>query len=172
MTGKPTGRLVHTADGADLVVTRIFRAGIEDVWASVTEPDRTARWYGRWVGDAAPGRTIKVQMAYEEGAPWMEMHIDVCDAPRRLALSATAEAGGWRVELLLTYAEGRTELQLVHHLETTEGVGEFGPGWEYYLDLLVAAREGTPRPEFADYYSAMKPYYDALRTDLDASGNA
>jgi len=37
-----------------------------------------------------------------------------------------------------------------------------GPGWEYYLDMLVAARDGTPAPVFDDYYPAMKPYYEAL----------
>lgn len=49
----PTGRLFPAADGTDLVVSRTFRAPIEDVWASVTESDRTARWFGAWQGDAA-----------------------------------------------------------------------------------------------------------------------
>jgi hypothetical protein len=48
----------------------------------------------------------------------------------------------------------------VHHLESTEGVGEVGPGWEYYLDLLVAARGSTPKPTFDDYYPSMKPYFE------------
>ena len=46
MTNPPSGQLVRTADGNELVVSRTFRAPIEDVWASVTEPDRTARWFG------------------------------------------------------------------------------------------------------------------------------
>ena len=46
MTTTPTGRLVPAAGGSALVVSRTFRAPIEDVWASVTEPDRTARWFG------------------------------------------------------------------------------------------------------------------------------
>jgi hypothetical protein len=45
MTNPPTGRLVPTADGSELILSRTFRAPIEDVWASVTEPDRTARWF-------------------------------------------------------------------------------------------------------------------------------
>ena len=36
------------------------------------------------------------------------------------------------------------------------------PGWEYYLDLLVAARDGGPTPEWDDYYPAQKGYYEAL----------
>ena len=104
MTNPPSGRLVPTADGNELVVSRTFRAPIEDVWASVTEPDRTARWFGTWKGDAAPGRMIKVQMGFEDQAPWLDKRIDACDPPRRLALSN--ESGNMRIELLLSHAEG------------------------------------------------------------------
>ncbi|WP_141582462.1 SRPBCC family protein [Actinomadura sp. WMMA1423] len=162
MNRRPTGRLVRTAAGSDLVLTRTFRASAEDVWASVTEPERTARWYGPWKGDAAPGRTIQVQMAFEEEAPWTAMHIDACDPPRRLALSATDESGTWRLELLLSETDGSTELRFVQHLDTEEQIGEIGPGWEYYLDMLVAARDGSPQPDFDAYYPAMKAYFVEL----------
>lgn len=33
MTGSPAGRLVPDADGSKLVVGRVFRAPVEDVWA-------------------------------------------------------------------------------------------------------------------------------------------
>jgi uncharacterized protein YndB with AHSA1/START domain len=164
MTNPPTGRLVPTADDNELIVSRTFRAAIEDVWASVTEPDRTARWFGTWKGDAAPGRMIKVQMGFEDDAPWLDKRIDVCDPPRRLALSDGS--GNMRIELLLSYTDGLTELQLVHHLDSTDQVGDYGPGWEYYLDMLVASRDDLPTPSFEDYLT-MKPYYEALRTHAD-----
>jgi uncharacterized protein YndB with AHSA1/START domain len=160
MTHPATGRLVPTSDGHAVIVSRTFRAPIEDVWASVTEPDRTARWFGTWTGDAAPGRLIKVQMGFEDDAPWLEKRIDACDPPRRLALSN--ESGNMRIELLLSHTDGLTELQLVHHLDPTDDISAYGPGWEYYLDMLVAARDGLPTPAFDDYYPAMKPYYEAL----------
>jgi uncharacterized protein YndB with AHSA1/START domain len=172
MTSPPTGRLFPTADGTSLVVSRTFRAPIEDVWASVTEPERTARWFGAWEGDAAPGRTIKMQMAYEDQSPWFDVRIDVCEPPRRLALSMIEESGNRRVELQLSHTDGRTELQLVHHLDPADGIGEMGPGWEYYLDMLVAAREGTPTPTFDDYYPAMKPYYEGLTADPHAGARS
>jgi len=159
MTNPPTGRLVPAADGNALVVSRTFPAPIEDVWASVTEPDRTARWFGTWKGDAGPGRMIKVQMGFEEQAPWLDKRIDVCDPPRRLVLSN--ESGDMRIELLLSHADGLTELRLVHHLDPGDEVGAYGPGWEYYLDMLAAARDDLPTPSFDDYW-AMKPYYEAL----------
>ncbi len=55
----------------------------------------------------------------------------------------------------------------MHHLDPTDGIGEMGPGWEYYLDMLVAARDDLPTPSFDVYYPAMKPYYEALRTQTD-----
>ena len=167
MINPPTGRLFPTAAGADLVVSRTFRAPVEDVWASVTESDRTARWFGAWEGDAAPGRMIKMQMAFEEQAPWFDVRIDACEPPRRLAISMHDESGSMRIELLLSHSEGETELRLVHHLDPTDDIGSYGPGWEYYLDMLVAARDDLPTPSFDDYYPAMKRYYEALHTQTD-----
>ncbi|MFI5890108.1 SRPBCC family protein [Actinoplanes sp. NPDC051513] len=159
MSPTPTGRLF----GDDLVLTRTFRAPIADVWASLTDPERTARWFGRWEGDAAPGRTIKVQMAQEEGKPWMDMTVDACEAPSRLALSAGEEPDRWRLDLTLAESAGVTELRFTQHLTTKDGVGEVGPGWEFYLDALVAARDGLPMPGFDDYYPSMKEHFEAQR---------
>jgi uncharacterized protein YndB with AHSA1/START domain len=159
MSPTPTGRLF----GNDLVLTRTFRAPIDDVWASLTDPVRTARWFGPWEGDAAPGRTIKVQMVQEEGKPWMDMTIDACEPPRRLALSAGDEHGRWLMDLELAETAGVTELRFTQHLTGTEGVGEVGPGWEFYLDALVAARDDQPMPDFNDYYPAMKEHFEAQR---------
>ncbi len=38
--GPPTGEL----EGQQLTIERTFRAPIDDVWASLTEPERVARW--------------------------------------------------------------------------------------------------------------------------------
>ncbi|MFI5495909.1 SRPBCC family protein [Actinoplanes sp. NPDC051859] len=162
MTNPPTGRLQAAAAGVELIVSRSFRAPIEDVWASVTESDRTARWFGAWEGDAAPGAIIKMQMAFEESAPWFDVRIEACEPPRRLLLVMTEGSGIQRIELRLAAAGEQTDLELVQHLDTTDAVGDMGPGWEYYLDNLVASRAGQPLPSFDDYYPAMKPYYEGL----------
>ena len=159
MSPTPTGRLF----GNDLVLTRTFRAPLADVWASLTEPDRTARWFGPWQGDAAPGNTIKVQMVLEEGEPWMDLTINACEPPHRLAVSAVDEHGDWHLDLALTESAGVTELRFTQHLTSTEGVGDVGPGWEYYLDALVASRDDRPAPNFDDYYPAMKEHFEAQR---------
>ncbi|MEV0615864.1 SRPBCC family protein [Nonomuraea sp. NPDC050404] len=159
MSPIPTGRLFSTAEGADLVLTRTFRAPADDVWASITESDRTARWFGPWEGDAAPGNTIKVRLVFEDQQPWYDMRIDACEPPHRLAISSLDEHGAWHLELLLSETDGVTELRFVQHLDSPDGVGDIGPGWEYYLDLLVASRDGSPAPDFADYYPSMKEHF-------------
>jgi uncharacterized protein YndB with AHSA1/START domain len=168
MTPIPTGRLLRTQRGRDLVLTRTFRAGIDDVWASVTEPDRTARWFGRWSGEPGVGRTVTVTMGFEDGAPTSQVRIEACEPPRLLVVTAEDEAGVWSLALELTERGDTTELQLTHHLDDRADPGSFGPGWEYYLDLLVASRDGSPRPEFADYYPAQKAHYERQAEELSS----
>lgn len=162
MTPRPTGRLHAGDDGRDLILTRSFRASIEDVWASVTESERTARWFASWTGDAAPGRTIRYRLVFEEGAPESDMTIEVCEPPHHLAVTTSDEYGTWRLEARLAEDDGVTVLTLVHHLDDGADLGSVGPGWEYYLDMLVAARAGDALPDFGDYYPAQRAYYDGL----------
>lgn len=162
MNPTPTGRLVRTLQGRDLVLTRTFRAPIEDVWASITESERTARWFGPWTGEPGPGRTIRYRMAFEEGDQEAEMKILVCEPPRHLAVVSVDDYGSWHLEAHLSEADGITELRFTHHLDEKTNVGDVGPGWEYYLDKLVASRSGEPGLAFDAYYPAQKAYYLGL----------
>ncbi|MGW4369080.1 SRPBCC family protein [Nocardia takedensis] len=163
----PAGRLFGTETGVDLVLTRAFRAGVEDVWASLTDSERTARWFGPWKGEPGTGRTIEVQMVHEEEQPWMPMTIDACEPPRRLAVSSVDDHGSWLLEAVLTETDGGTELRFIQHFTEADrdSVAHTGPGWEYYLDMFAAAHDGTPTPDFADYWPSMQEYYTNLKAD-------
>ena len=158
MTPEPTGRLLDR----DLTLTRTFKAPIEDVWASITESERTARWFASWTGDAGPGKTIRIKLVLEDGEPENDMTIVACEPPRHLAVSAEDEFGSWHLEARLAEDDGVTVLTFVHHLDDKADVGSVGPGWEYYLDCLVTSRADGPRPDFDDYYPAQKAYYESL----------
>lgn len=160
MNPTPTGRL----DGTRLALTRTFQAPIDDVWASIVEPERTRRWFAEWWGDPGPGKTITFRMVFEgDDAPASEMLIERCEPPSLLLVSSTDEHGTMRLEVRLAEGSGVTELTLIQHLDDPQAVGEMGPGWEYYLDRLVSSREGTPEPSFDDYYPVQKQYYENLR---------
>ena len=162
-TPKPTGRVA----GNDLILTRRFRAPIEDVWTSVTVSEHTARWFGPWERKPDSDTAIRIQMAQEQGAPWINGEIVACDPPRRLELLTTGIYSQKRLEITLAQHGDTTEMTFVHHLTDHKMIGEVGPGWEYYLDMLVAAREGGATPTFEQYYPAQKPYY----LDSAASSN-
>jgi uncharacterized protein YndB with AHSA1/START domain len=161
----PNGQLLPTAEGLDLVIVRTFEAPIEDVWASITEPERTARWWGPWTGEPGPGRTIRYKMTFEGEGPDSEMLIEACEPPVHLAVRGLS-AYGWRLEAHLSEANGITELRFTHHLDEKTNVGDVGPGWEYYLDNLVASRIGTTMPDFNDYYPEQKAYYLGLASSV------
>jgi uncharacterized protein YndB with AHSA1/START domain len=155
MNPRPTGRV--TADR--LILTRTFRAPIEDVWTSVTESESTARWFGRWEGEAGVGKTVRLLMVFEKGDAWTNVLIETCEPPRHLLVKTTSGFGEKRLELTLVQTGDTTELTFVHHLPNPRMIGELGAGWEYYLDNLVAAREGKPLPSFDDYYPSQKQHF-------------
>jgi len=57
-----------------------------------------------------------------------------------------------------------TTLTFGQRLNPGEEVGSIGPGWEYYLDRLVAAHDGkdVATVVWDDYYPALKDAYQAL----------
>lgn len=158
----PTGRIVQTADGRnDLILVRTFEAPIDDVWTSITDPERTVRWFAHWTGEPGVGNTIRYRMTHEgDDAPEGDMTIEACEPPHHLALSAIDEYGSWHLEATLVERGDRTELTFVQHLDEHATPGDTGPGWEYYLDMLAATHSGDPLPNFDDYYPAQKTYYE------------
>jgi uncharacterized protein YndB with AHSA1/START domain len=156
MNPQPTGRV----DGEQLIITRTFRAPIEDVWTSVTKSESLERWFGRWEGDAGVGKTVRLKMVFEKGDAWTNVLIETCDAPHHLVVTTVSDFGEKRMEIQLAQKGESTQLTFIHYLgDKRKMAGEFGPGWEYYFDNLVAARAGEPLPNFDDYYPAQKQYF-------------
>ena len=146
-------------DDIELIVTRQFDAPIEEVWASVATSAGTSGWYGPFTRD---GDSARVTMAFEEGAPTFDLRIDDCTEPTHVELSSE----GMHLELRLSVVDSSTELALVHHLTDPADAVIYGPGWEYYLDNLVAARAGTALPAFDGYESRFADYYAGLAAAL------
>lgn len=143
-----------------LVLTRTFPAPLEDVWASVTEPERLARWIGSWTGDPASGH-VEFRMLFEgEDAAPETMEIRLCEPPRRLHLTSRYGDQVWPMDLELEHADGVTTLTFSQHGVTRELVGDVGPGWDYYLDRLVDASSGAdPSARVWDDYAATGDHY-------------
>lgn len=163
----PTGAIT---DDAALVLRRRFRSPIDDVWASVTESDRLARWFGTWTGDPASGSVMVTMNAEPGDVPAVEYTIDACDPPRLLSVSSVDDYGTWLITVELVEADGGTELTFVQRDLDLDQVHLVGPGWEWYLDRLVAAVAGRRPPTSADFESTYLEMGDAYRSAAAAAG--
>ena len=164
-TGRPGRR-----EGRDAVVfERRFRAPIEDVWAAITEPERLARWIGTWTGDPASGSVSFTMNAEGEGAAPSTYEIDACEPPRRLVVRSVNDYGVWVLHLDLEHEAGVTTLAFAHVVDDPDMIESTGPGWDWYLDRLVAAETGADPTALdwdRDYYPALREHYVTLRTLL------
>ena len=163
-TASPTGRHQRRGDAPYLVFERTFPAPADDVWAAITEPGRLERWIGTWTGDPASG-TVAFRMTAEgDDVPEETVWIDECVRPTRLVMrSVTPDdpTGLWRWEVTLAESGGVTTLTFAQEV-TDPGIAEsVGPGWDYYLDRLVAAETGggVAGIDFEDYYPAFAAHY-------------
>src|SRR5215213_8111660 len=82
----PTGRVIPTAIGRDLVLERILPGSIDDAWASITESDRLARWFCTWTGEPRVGVTVELTLVAEEGDATSHAEILACEPPTHLAV--------------------------------------------------------------------------------------
>ena len=166
----PTGRVevdevdAGGEDGAArgrLVLERTFRAPIADVWASLTEPERFARWYGPMEGEPGPGRTITVTMAPEDEIVALPVTIIECDPPISFVVDLGDPARPWRISVVLGEADGITTMTFVQTLSDEVDTTEVGPGWEFYADRMTAALEGGEMPDWDgdSYQDTLGPHY-------------
>lgn len=172
---KLTGRR-ETADQQDiLVLERRFAAGIAAVWAAVTDPAHLQRWIGTWSGDPASGSVVFRMTSEGDDVPDQIWDIERCDPPRRLDVrtreatpfseDGSGERVHWVLRLELVETAGETMLTFVQALADgplgTDMAASVGPGWEYYLDRLVAAMSGA---DVADLeWAAYEPMSAAYR---------
>lgn len=155
----PTGRVELRGITYALILERTFTAPIAEVWAAVTEPDRLARWIGTWTGEPSTG-IIQWEMT-AKGADPAPMVIRECTAPTTLKVVSQSPMGDWPLELHLSETADGTRLRFTHTGVPDEMTGSVGPGWEYYLDRLVAAEKGEDVAAISwdDYFPAMESHY-------------
>ena len=160
MTIEGTGRVIRTEQSRDLLLLRSLALPAREAWAFLTDSMLTEQWFGPWEGDARLGGAVRIRMRFEENEPAVRARIVGCTEPEYLALQIADEYGTWLLELALEEdGEDDCVLRFVHHLSDDANVGEVGPGWEYYLDLLVAATEGTEQPQFDQYYPSLSAHF-------------
>jgi uncharacterized protein YndB with AHSA1/START domain len=161
MTPVATGRK-DPGDPSWVVFTRTFRAPVEQVWTAVTEPAALSRWIGTWKGDPASGQVYFIMTAEGDDVAPEHCRIEECRPPTLLRLTLGEPA--WTVRLELSESDGVTTLDFAQRLTDPDVAASVGPGWDYYLDRLVAAVDGdeVAAVDFDGYYPGLSDHYRAL----------
>jgi uncharacterized protein YndB with AHSA1/START domain len=155
----PLGQVLRDEDGMRLEFIRSYDGPMSDVWSALTDPDRTARWFGRWTGDPASGSVHLVMVAEPDAQP-QTVTIVACEPPSRLIVETAGPDGPWRLEVTLTDQNAKTTLRFVQRLAEPYDASSIGPGWHFYLDRLAAVVHGYAMPEdFESYYPALQDDY-------------
>ncbi len=166
MMPQPTGRLVRKDDGVYVVLDRIFKAPIEDVWSYFSRSPRLAEWVGEYTGLPSTG-AVRFRMNAEDGADWTNVSILECEAPHRFAADVGPAGDSWRLFWHLKEASSHTTLTFGQRLRSLKDEASIGVGWDYYLDRLLAVRAGKPMPNWDDYYPDMLDHYQMLCREVE-----
>ena len=170
-----TGRVVRDDLGLELIVQRRLPLPAVEAWEWLTAPARLKKWMGTLKGRPGVGATMQLTMTAEDGSPTEPIEVLECDPLRRFVVEQRTGDQAWRLRMSLAETtvpsgEVSTTVFLGHRLDNARLAGEVGPGWEYYLDRLVAAVGDGPMPDFADYYPQQRPYFERLAMDGDPVG--
>jgi uncharacterized protein YndB with AHSA1/START domain len=166
MMPQPTGRLIRRDDGVYVVLDRIVKAPIEDVWASLTRSVRLKTWIGEFTGLPSTG-AVRFRMTAEENADWENVAILECEAPHRFAADVGPADHSWRVYWHLHEASSHTTLTFGQRLHSPKDEASVGVGWDYYLDRLLATRSGKPLPRWEDYSPDFLEHYQNLAREFE-----
>ncbi len=159
MTIPGTGTVIRTGTGREIAIERIIRAPIGDVWASIVEPERMNRWIGTWSGDPGEGKRVSFVMTAEGATEPEDVLIHRCDPPRLLDVQSFQGEGSMRMRIELEEREGETTIRFFQVVTVDHDPGNYGPGWEYYFDRLVATHTGDPFAAWDDYYPSQQAYW-------------
>lgn len=165
MTAGPDDRRGAITTDPDGRRRLVFRRSWPDpapaVWAALTEPERSARWIGRYEGPHGAGAEGSFTMTAEEGSPVGRIRLEECDPPRRLVVRFLDEMG-WRIEVDLAEDDGTTTLTFQQVLDGDVGTADVASGWHWYLDRLDGVLTGGEVPSDWDtFYASVGPGYAA-----------
>jgi uncharacterized protein YndB with AHSA1/START domain len=158
------GTVTAEVDGRQLLeFRRSWPDPIDDVWSALTEPERLARWIGRYEGDRGAGAQGTLFMTFEEGGDESGSPATIveCDPPRRLVLETQGPGPDpWQMELDLFEQDGRTVLRFRQFFAPGTDVADVAGGWHWYLDKLDTEVSGRPAPpDWETFWAEVGPGY-------------
>ena len=162
----PGGRLLgslHSVDGKGLVrMEESYDAGVDDVWAALTEPGRLAAWYGEVEGDLRPGGEFHIRV-FASGAEGMR-RVDACEPAQRLRVVNT-DSGELVIQVTLSTAGDQTNLVVEVSGMPLDALAAYGAGVQIHVEDLTGYLAGRDRDDSEARWDELIPAYQDLSTD-------
>ena len=139
----------------------VYDTDIDDLWSAVTEPDRLARWLGRFEGDDL---RVGSRLEAEFTSSWSgEIRIEACERPARLLVTLAPDTEDeTEVEAWLT-AEGERTRLVVEERGLPVGVlAGHGAGWQAHVQDLADYLAGCGDGDWRSRWSALIPSYQQI----------
>lgn len=160
MSGRVLGSL-RSADGKGVVrVEDRVGAGIDDVWAALTDPGRLGCWLGEVEGDLRPGGAFRARF---RASGWEGTgRVEACERPHRLRVMTKGlddpEEGP--IEVTLSEDGDGTIVIWEERGKPLDLLAAYGAGIQIHVEDLadhVSGREGRdPKARFDELFPAYR----------------
>jgi uncharacterized protein YndB with AHSA1/START domain len=164
--GRILGSL-RSADGKGVVrVEDRFHTGIDDVWSSLTDPGRLARWIGEVEGDLRLGGEYRFRF-FASGSEGTG-RVEACEPPRRLLLLIKDEGQPDEevIEATLAADGDQTILVLEERGMPLDLLAAYGAGVQIHVEDLGANIAGRERRDDDARWNELLPAYQALAANV------
>jgi uncharacterized protein YndB with AHSA1/START domain len=162
---------LRSADGVGVVrIEDRYDTDIDDLWSSLTDPDRLARWYGQVEGDLRTGGEFRVYI--EANDIESTGRAEACEPPRRLLVTTRETDESYRkgqgvppfdqvIEATLTADGDETILVIEVRGMPLDKIAFYGAGWQIHAENLAAYLAGRePRDTEVRWEELVPSYQD------------
>jgi uncharacterized protein YndB with AHSA1/START domain len=135
----------------------------EEVWSSLTDPARLARWIGTFRGDPGSGLVDVYFTAEGEDLLPQTYRIERVVPGHELVVTTSnpGEREEWRLRVRLLDADGGTLVRVAQAMANLALAPSVAAGCEFYLDRMIATFEGRDPDDldFDEYFVAQSGHY-------------
>ena len=141
------GTITRTGDDAEVTFDRVYDTDAGDLWESVTDQERLARWFARVDGDLREGGRFTIHFD-DDDVP--DCRVTSCDAPRGYTWEWSHATHASLLTVAVEPAADGARLRLTHTRLSASSAAGYAAGWDATFagssSSWPAERSGTPGP--------------------------
>ena len=134
-----------------------FDTDVEDLWSTLTDPSRLARWVAEVNGDLRLGGEFRARFTSGWEGPG---RVDVCEPPRRLLVTMDPGQDDQTVIEAEIVPDGdQSRLVLEERGLPSDEAAAHGAGWQVHIEDLAAYLAGRPTADWGTRWTELTPAY-------------